>query len=114
MSYPKRGEIWLVSLDPTVGGEIKKTRPAVVISNDNNNRYAATITIVPITDKGHEVFPFEVFLSCDTQGLIKESKMKCQQIRTVDKIRFVKILGRVDGVLFKSIEESLRLHLGFY
>ena len=87
MAYPLRGEIWRVNFDPTIGAEIKKTRPALVISNDHNNQYSLTVTIVPITDRGHDVFPFEVFLGHLTPGLNKDSKLKCQQIRTVDKSR---------------------------
>jgi mRNA interferase MazF len=69
MTFPKKGEIWRVGQDPSIGGEIKKIRPAVVISNDHNNLYALTVTILPITDKGSEVFPFEVFLPRNTEGL---------------------------------------------
>jgi len=114
MSFPKRGEIWKVSFDPTVGAEIRKTRPAVVISNDHNNRYASTITVLPITDRGQDVFPFEVFLPKTTEGLSKDSKIKCQQIRTVDKSRLVQLLGYVDGRVLISIERSIQLHLGFH
>ena len=114
MSFPKRGEIWKVHFDPTVGGEIKKSRPAVVISNDHNNRYAFTVTVLPITDKGQEVFPFEVFLPKTTEGLNKDSKIKCQQVRTVDKSRLAQLLGHVDGQVLALIERSIGLHLGFH
>ncbi len=114
MIFPKKGEIWRVNLDPTMGAEIKKTRPAVIVSNDHNNRYALTITILPITDKGPEVFPFEVFLPRSTEGLSKDSKIKCQQIRTVDKSRLIKLLGRIEKQTFVLIEEAIRLHLGFF
>ncbi len=113
MVFPKRGEIWKVNFDPTVGGEIRKTRLAVIISNDHNNRYSSTVTILPITDKGHEIFPFEVFLGKDTPGLMKDSKIKCQQIRTVDKARFIRLLGQIDRNVLDGIERSLRLHLDF-
>jgi mRNA interferase MazF len=111
--FPKRGEIWRINFDPTLGGEIRKTRPAVIISNDQNNRYSLTVTVLPVTDKGEEVFPFEVFLPQETEGLKKDSKIKCQQIRTLDKIRLVKFLGRMDVSRFAEIERALDLHLGF-
>lgn len=57
-----RGQVWLVNLDPTVGAEIKKKRPAVIISNDLNNTYADTVTLLPMSDKGKKVYPFEVFI----------------------------------------------------
>ena len=114
MTFPQRGEIWKIVFDPTVGGEIRKTRPAVVISNDHNNRWAMTVTVLPVTDQGHEVFPFEVFLPAVTPGLSKDSKIKCQQIRTVDKSRLIKLLGRIESQTLVLIEEAIRLHLGFY
>jgi mRNA interferase MazF len=111
LTFPGRGEIWLVNLDPTVGAEIKKTRPALVVSNDINNRYAETITVLPISDKGHKVYPFEVAVSGKQTGLTKESKIRSQQIRTVDKIRLVKVLGSLPLGLWPNIEEALRIHL---
>ena len=108
----KRGDIWLVRLDPTVGSEIKKTRPAVIISNDINNYYAPLVTVLPISDKGDKVYPFEVALSHGGAGLSKPSKIRCQQIRTVDKTRLVKRLGSVAKELLPDIEEALKNHLG--
>lgn len=113
IAYPKRGEIWLSDFNPAVGGEIRKMRPAVIISNNHNNRNGSTITILPVTDKGRDVYPFEVFLPEDTEGLSKDSKVKCQQIRTVDKSRVIKLLGHVDNAQLSAIEEALRLHLDF-
>jgi len=111
MSDPKRGEIWLVNLDPTIGAEIRKTRPAVIISNDINNQYAHTVTILPVSDKGSKVYPFEVFLSKSTEGLQKDSKIRCQQIRTVDKIRLYKLLGMLDEDQVKKAKDALLIHL---
>jgi len=63
MDFPKRDQIWFVSLDPVVGHEIGKTRPALVISNDRNNQFADTVTVLPITSKTEKIYSFEVFLS---------------------------------------------------
>ena len=112
MDYPKRGEIHIVNLDPTIGAEIKKTRPEVVISNDINNKFSATITVLPVTDKGKRTYPFEVNLPVEQTGLKKESKVKCQQIRTVDKRRLVKIFGTVGLDILQKIEQGLMIHLG--
>ena len=111
ISFPKRGEIWLVRLDPAVGSEIKKTRPALIISNDINNQHASLATVLPISDKGAKVYPFEVAISEGISGLSKPSKIKCQQIRTIDKERLVKKLGTVEKELMLDIEEALKLHL---
>lgn len=111
IDFPKRTEIWLVRLDPAVGSEIKKTRPALIISNDINNQYSSLVTILPIGDKGAKVYPFEVVLFEENSGLSKPSKVKCQQIRTVDKERLVRKLGGVSKKSLPDIEEALKLHL---
>lgn len=112
MDFPKRGEAWLVSLEPVVGHEIGKGRPALVISNDRNNQFAETITILPLTSKTEKIFPFETFLSKEETGLPKESKVKTNQIRTVDRERLVKRLGNISKERLKEIEQSLLIHLG--
>ena len=111
-SVPKRGEIWLVRLDPAVGSEIKKTRPAFIISNDINNQYAPLVTVLPTSDKGAKVYPFEIAVSEENTGLSTPSKIKCQQIRTIDKERLVKRLGAVAKGHLPDIEDALKLHLG--
>lgn len=112
--FPKRGEIFLVSLDPTIGSEINKTRPALVISNDINNKYSSTVTVIPITSKVEKVFPFEVLFLPGQSGLLKESKAKCNQIRTIDKRRLIKPLGEISIETIQQVEDALRLHLGMY
>ena len=93
--YPERGEIYLVCLDPTIGSEINKTRPALIISNDINNQAAQTITVIPVTSSTKKIYPFETLLLSKDSGLPKNSKIKCNQIRTIDKKRLVKLLGKV-------------------
>jgi mRNA interferase MazF len=110
----KRGQVWMVCLDPTVGAEIKKTRPGLVISNDINNRLAETVTVIPLTSKTGRVFPFEVFLPRNNSGLPKDSKAKCDQIRTVDKKRLVRIMGKISDGKLKEIEQAILIHLGMY
>ena len=112
IELPRRGQIWLVNLNPAVGSEIRKTRPALIISNDSNNEYADLVTVLPITDRGLKSYPFEVLAPLDC-GLTKPSKIKCQQIRTVDKRRLTKLLGAVHSDLMDPIEHALRIHLGF-
>ena len=109
----KRGEIWLVDFNPTRGAEIKKIRPAIIISNDMNNQHASTITVVPVSDKGEKIYPVEVELLSEKIGLKKESKAKCQQIRTVDKSRFKKLLGVVSKTELQKLQQAASIHLGF-
>lgn len=109
---PIRGEIFLVCLDPTIGSEINKTRPALIISNDINNQVAQTVTVIPITSITGKIYPFETLLSSQESGLSKDSKAKCNQIRTIDKKRLVKSIGKVSTDKLKEIENSLLIHLG--
>jgi len=111
MDSPKRGQIWFVSLDPVVGHEIGKTRPALVISNNRNNQFADTVTVLPITSKTEKIYPFEVFLSKEETHLPKNSKVKCNQIRTVDKKRLVSLVGALSSESLKEIKQALLIHL---
>lgn len=87
----KRFDVYLVNLDPTVGSEIEKTRPCLVISPDVMNRYIATVMIAPMTTKGR---PYPTRVECSFQG--KDGQIVLDQLRTVDKIRLVRRLGRID------------------
>lgn len=112
MTSIRRGDVWLVNLDPTIGAEIKKTRPAVVISNDIANQASAMVTVLPVTDRGDKVYPFETDVPARTGGLAKHSKIKCQQIRSVDKARLIRFLGVLPDAAVHAAERSLCLHLG--
>lgn len=112
MDFPKRGQIWFVSLDPVVGHEIGKRRPALIISNDGNNQFAETVTVLPITSKTEKIYPFEVFLPKEETHLPKDSKVKCNQVRTVDKKRLVNFVGTLSSEGLKDIEQALLIHLG--
>jgi len=86
----KRFEVFLVNLDPTIGTEIQKTRPCVIISPDEMNRHIATVLVAPMTTKGNS-YPSRV--PCQFEG--KEGQIVLDQIRAVDKIRLMKKLGRL-------------------
>lgn len=88
----KRFDVFLVNLDPTVGHEIRKSRPCLVISPDEMNQHISTVIVAPMTTKGRN-YPTRV--PCIFQG--KEGQVVVDQIRTVDKIRLVKRLGKVDS-----------------
>jgi mRNA interferase MazF len=108
----KRGDIYLAALDPVVGKEILKTRPAVIISNDKNNEFSGTVTILPITSKNlKRIYPFEVFLSKGSGDLPKDSKVKADQIRTLDKTHMIRLIGKLRADEIDEIEKALKIHL---
>ncbi|MFH1742672.1 MAG: type II toxin-antitoxin system PemK/MazF family toxin [bacterium] len=94
----KRFEVYLVSLDPTVGSEIRKMRPCLVISPDEMNRHIETVIVAPMTTKGR-TYPTRV--SCRFQG--KNGQIVLDQLRTVDKVRLVKRLGRISAAAQKAV-----------
>ncbi len=111
MSRILKGEIYLADLNPTVGSEIAKTRPVLIVSNDINNQYADTVTIVPITSTTQKIYPFEVFLSKGEGKLRANSKAKANQIKTIDKLRVQKHLGKISEETLKKIEQAILIHL---
>ena len=98
----QRFDVWLVTLDPTVGSEIRKTRPALVVSPDEMNAHIATVIIAPMTTKGRS-YPTRV--PCTFQG--KSGKVVLDQLRTVDKARLVKRLGRLDAAVCEAVLDTL-------
>ena len=108
----KRGGIYLASLDPVVGKEIAKTRPVVVVSNDKNNDFSSTVTILPLTSKNiRKIYPFEVFLKKGKANLPKNSKVKADQIRTLDKSRIVKFIGKLEKKEMDLLDKATLIHL---
>ena len=87
VSPMRRGEIYYADLSPTVGSEINKRRPVLIVSNEANNRAANTVTVLPITSNTSRVYPFEILLSPQESGLPRVSKAQAQQIRTISKER---------------------------
>ena len=88
-SIVSRGEIWLINLDPTIGSEIKKTRPCVVVSPQELNDHLRTVIVAPMTTKGQSA-GFRVPITHD----VKKGLILLDQIRAVDKVRLVKKIGR--------------------
>ena len=109
----KRGEIYLAVLDPVMGKEISKTRPVVVISNDKNNEFSATVTILPLTSRNlQKIYPFEVFLPKGAGNLPKDSRVKADQIRTLDRSRLLTLVGKLKREVIIQIEKAMKIHLG--
>jgi len=98
----RRFDVYLVSLDPTIGTEIKKMRPCVIISPDEMNRHIATVIVAPMTTKGRS-YPSRV--SCQFEG--RDGQIVLDQIRTVDKVRLAKRLGRIDRPTQKTALDVL-------
>jgi mRNA interferase MazF len=98
----RRFDVFLVNLDPTVGSEIQKTRPCLVVSPDEMNRYIATVIVAPMTTKGR-TYPTRV--PCRFQG--KDGQIVLDQLRTVDKVRLVKLLGRISASTRQAVLAAL-------
>ena len=112
----RRGEIWLVDLDPTRGSEMSKRRPAVIVSNDAANRTAERLgrgvaTVVPVTSNVRRVFAFQVELPASSTGLREDSKALGEQVRSVSSDRLTRKVGTVPSDLAARIDDALRLHL---
>lgn len=105
----RQGEIWLINLEPTIGAEIKKTRPAVIV-NDNALGKLPLKIIVPITDwkEGYGIAPWMVNIPPDNlNNLMKESSIDCFQIRSISEKRFIKRIGVVKMSILDDIKEAL-------
>ena len=92
-----------------------KTRPVIVVSNNIGNKYSGTVTIIPITSQNLErIYPFEVFLPKGEANLPKNSKIKIDQIRTVDKSRITSLAGNLKNDYLEKINSALKIHLDFF
>lgn len=98
----KRFQVYLVNLDPTVGSEIKKTRPCLIISPDEMNRHIRTVIIAPMTTKGRD---YPTRINCTFKG--KKGQIVLDQIRTVDKIRLVTLQGKIDSKIANNVMFTL-------
>ena len=94
----KRFDVYLINLDPTIGREIKKTRPCLVVSPNEMNEHIATVIVAPMTTQGRS-YPTRV--SCHFQG--RDGQVVLDQIRTVDKVRLVKRLGQINTATQKAV-----------
>ncbi|MFH0992708.1 MAG: type II toxin-antitoxin system PemK/MazF family toxin [bacterium] len=103
-----KGEVHLVDLNPTVGGEIKKIRPAVIVSNNVINASYPVVVVCPITDSTGKKSPIHILLSEKEGGLKKESVVHCGQIRTLDKNRLLEKLGNISAEKMCEIETGIK------
>src|SRR5262245_29691587 len=112
VSYPKRGEVYLVDFEPTRGAEIKKTRPALILQNDIANRYSSITIVAAITSQFNgKLYPTEVFVKAPEGGLTADGVVLMNQIRSIDKGRLIKRLGALNPATVRQIEDALRISL---
>ena len=106
----KRGEVWWVNFDPSVGGEIRKKRPAVIVSNNASNKFLNRVQVVPLTSKADRIYPSEALVLFDG----KESKVMADQLATVSKLRLFKRAGTVSEEDMLRINEAIKIQLDIY
>jgi mRNA interferase MazF len=105
---PCRGEVWLVSFDSSIGGEVQKTRPAVVVSNDTANALLNRVQVVPVSSRLGRLYPAEAAISLNGES----RKAMADQIATISKRRLIRLLGAVSETDMEAIGRAIRLQLG--
>ena len=103
----KRGEIWWINFEPSVGEEVRKKRPAVIISNDVSNKYIKRYQVVPVSSSIEKLYPSESLIKVSG----KNSKVMADQLTTVSELRFLDKIGQVTPSELEEIERVIRLQL---
>ncbi len=103
----KRGEVWWVNFDPSVGGEIQKQRPAVIVSNDISNRFLNRVQVVPLTSNVDKLYPSEAYVSVNGQ----QRKALANQLTTVSKERLSNLVDQLSKKDMQSVERAIKLQL---
>lgn len=109
----KRGDIFLTNFEPVRGAEQGRIRPALVVQNNISNKFSPLTIVAPITSKNYEkVYPTNVFIPKTDSGLKNDSTILTNQIRTIDKTRFIKKLGVLDLFMMNQVDIALKISLG--
>jgi mRNA interferase MazF len=104
----KRGDVWWINFDPSIGGEIRKQRPAVIVSNDAANHYLNRVQVIPITSKVDRLYPSEAYVTF--RG--KKAKAMADQIATVSKKRLINSAGSISSIEMEGIGKAIATQLG--
>ena len=113
VTHPRRGEVYRVNFDPTLGAEIKKTRPALIVQNDIANRASPITIVAAITSQFDEpLYPTEVLVRAREGGLTTDSVILLNQIRSIDKQRLARRVGRLAPETITKVDRALLFSLG--
>jgi mRNA interferase MazF len=103
----KRGEVWWIRFDPSLGGEVKKTRPAIILSNDLSNKYLNRVQVVPLTSNMGKLYPSEAYVTIGG----KQSKAMADRLTTVSKLRLLNSIGSLSPSDLTAVESAVRNQL---
>ena len=103
----KRCEVWWINFDPSIGGEIQKKRPAVIVSNNASNKFLNRVQVVPLTSRTERLYPSEALVAFDG----KESKAMADQLATVSKLRLLSCAGTISQEDMHKVEEAIKTQL---
>ena len=103
-----RGEVWWINFEPAIGGEIRKKRPAVIISNNAANKFLNRLQVIPLTSKIDRLYPSEAYVMLNE----KQCKSMADQLTTVSKIRLINLEGKLSNSDMQKVEQTVRIQLG--